>query len=129
MNHMSRIVHNYDSSGRMESVTVPADIWNQISPLVHSIAPASGQLEKREPLEDFATFLSVWDFSYAYDPSVCCPQCQAASPDWREDPARPFALANANIGGLLVFHCKRCGATIRHKYFKDHLAVESTPGS
>lgn len=80
-----------------------------------------------EPLEDFVKFMDSWDFSYEYSPTVKCPCCGNATDDWRTDPLHPFVLANANIAGLLVFHCTKCGATIRQKHFKDHVAFEFTP--
>ena len=47
--------------------------------------------------------------------------------DWRNDPAHPFHLTTANLGGLLVFRCKSCQSTVRQKHFRDHMAVECTP--
>ena len=50
----------------------------------------------------------------------------AETDDWRTDPAHPFHLTTANLGGLLVFRCARCHTTIRQKHFRDHRALEHT---
>ena len=78
------------------------------------------------PLASFDELMQFWDFKYPYSPSVTCPHCQATTADWRNDPAQPFVLTNANIGGLLVFYCRACGTTIRQKHFHKHMAVEHT---
>ena len=63
-----------------------------------------------------------------YDVNIfTCPQCGAHTADWRNAPAHPFHLTTANLGGLLVFRCKRCQSTVRQKHFRDHMAVECTP--
>ncbi len=79
-----------------------------------------------ESLKEFRSFLEHWDYDYEYAAGVVCPACGNATSDWRTDPAHPFHLSNANAGGLLVFQCMHCGATIRQKHFKDEVVVEHT---
>ena len=121
-----KILYLSDDRGRQLGVYIPLAIWQRLQPVCqHLLEPAPSQ-KQPEPLANFAEFMQCWDFRYPYDPAVCCPHCGASTSDWRNDPARPFTLANANFGGLLVFHCRHCGATIRHKYFKDHVCHELT---
>lgn len=120
-----------DAAGNIVAVQIPLPLWERLQPL---LTPEDGraetvEAEAPEPLESFADFLRFWDFRYPYDPAVRCPYCGQHVEDWRTAPGHPFRLANANFGGLLVFHCKGCGATIRQKHFRDHVALESTPGS
>lgn len=119
-----------DASGQLEFVQIPASLWEHMEPRVRDLLePPHGDSESpAEPLEAFAEFMRFWDFPYAYSPAVRCPHCGSQSTDWRSGSPRPFRLANANLGGLLVFHCQTCGATIRQKHFRDHVALESTPG-
>ena len=57
---------------------------------------------------------------------TAAPDCGRETGDWRTDPTHPFALSNANTGGLLVFQCLNCGTTIRLKHFKDEVVCEHT---
>ena len=118
-----------DEDGNIVAVQIPVALWERIKPAAVSENGASPEAEVAEPLEAFADFLRFWDFRYPYDPAVRCPHCGQHVKDWRTAPGHPFRLANANFGGLLVFHCKGCGATIRQKHFRDHVALESTPAS
>jgi hypothetical protein len=120
-----------DAQGQVEYVLVPWDLWRRLEPQAAALSapqqPAAPE-QAPGPLADFDERLRTWDFRYPYDPAVACPHCGAATEDWRADPAKPFVLTNANIGGLLVFHCRACGTTIRQKHFRDHRALEhSTP--
>lgn len=120
-----------DEGGNIVAVQIPLALWERVKPAleVEKTAEASAVPEAPEPLDGFADFLRFWDFRYPYDPAVSCPHCGQHVADWRTAPGHPFRLANANFGGLLVFHCKGCGATIRQKHFRDHVALESTPRS
>lgn len=119
-----RILKIHDSHGNLSGVMVPTDIWAEIeNSLVKSIAKNS---EVREDLSGFNDLMQAWNFRYPYDPAVQCPKCGNQTPDWREDDPRVFMLVSGSLGGLLVFHCNKCGATVRHKYFKDHMAVEAS---
>ncbi len=118
------------ADGKAFAYMLSRELWNAIRT---DLKIAEAQLRSKEgvvakePLDDFKKFLDFWDFSYEYDPAVVCPVCGSETEDWRTDPFHPFTLANANIGGLLVFHCKECGATIRQKHFKDKMVAEVTP--
>ena len=119
-----------DERGNIVAVQIPPALWERLKPaLATPDAAKSASDSSPDALEEFAEFLRYWDFLYPYDPAVNCPHCGAQVADWRTAPDRPFRLANANLGGLLVFHCKGCGATIRQKHFRDHVALEATPGS
>lgn len=125
-----QLLRLYDAGGNLLCVQIAPSLWQKIEPAVERLL---GDASPKQRLEDdlgaFGEFLKFWDFKYPYEPAVDCPHCHASTSDWRNDPARPFRLANANIGGLLVFHCENCGATVRQKYFRDHKAVEySLPG-
>lgn len=125
-----------DAHGTRLAAVVPVDIWERLEPFCKKLLPPEQQAaalsQQPGPLADFDELLSCWDFPYAYSPEVCCPHCGASTKDWRSDEKKFFLLKNANIGGLLVFHCTQCGTTIRQKHFRDHVAFEHTtprPGS
>lgn len=128
MEIVSRVV---DNAGNTLAVQIPWKTWQRIAPVVEPLlAPATPRKavkDRPEPMDAFEEFLQYWTFRYPYSPAVACPHCGEKTENWREDPRHPFKLANANIGGLLVFHCIACGTTIRLKHFKDHVAVEHTP--
>lgn len=118
-----------DAGGVLRGVQLSPELWERVGASVRAAADAmeADGREAAEPLEDFRVLMQHWDFRYPYDPGVSCPCCGASTADWREDPAHPFQLHTANIGGLLVFHCRKCRATIRQKHFRDHRALEHTP--
>lgn len=116
-----------DAQGTIVAVQLPLALWEKLKPAIEAEARAGARHEAPEPMDGFADFLRFWDFRYPYDPAVSCPHCGCHVEDWRTAPGHPFRLANANLGGLLVFHCQSCGATIRQKHFRDHVALESTP--
>lgn len=125
-----------DTHGNIVAVQLPFALWERLKAyLPAEEAPRGAHIadrasdEPHEPMDAFADFLRYWDFRYPYDPAVACPHCGERVADWRTAPGHPFVLANANLGGLLVFHCNTCGATIRQKHFRDHVALESTPRS
>lgn len=118
-----------DEHGNIVAVQLSLALWERVKPaiLTDTSAATTSDVSGSEPLEAFAEFLRYWDFRYSYEPAVHCPHCGSHVADWRTAPEHPFRLANANLGGLLVFHCKGCGATIRQKHFRDHVALESSP--
>ena len=118
-----------DKNGNIVAVQLPLALWEKLKPAVDACGPVeAAPIEVApEPLDAFADFLRYWDFRYTYDPAVRCPHCGTEVKDWRSAPGHPFRLKNANFGGLLVFHCEGCGATIRQKHFRDHVALECTP--
>lgn len=116
------ILYIHDGSGKLVAVQIPAAVWEKLEPAAMAkSAPARRQAD----ISVFDEFMSAWDLRYGYKPCVECPHCHAGTADWRED--AQFILVNANIGGLLVFECRNCGATIRQKYFRDHMVSEFTP--
>lgn len=119
-----------DQCGNIVAVQISLELWEKLKPaLVQADRANVSSVFRPDALNEFAEFLRYWDFRYPYDPSVHCPHCGTRVSDWRTAENHPFRLANANLGGLLVFHCKACGSTIRQKHFRDHVALESTPGS
>ena len=129
MSDSLQLLYLTDADKHVQAVQIPWELWRKIEllarPVLDSLMKPSSE-EPVEPLPAFEEFLHYWDFRYPYSPAVNCPHCGAATQNWRDDPAHPFRLTNANLGGLLVFHCRACGATIRQKHFRDHMAVEHT---
>lgn len=116
------ILYIHDADGKLVAVQVSASLWRKLEPFARQEnIPETCQSD----MAAFAEFMAAWDFSYVYEAKVECPHCHSRSGDWRTDDK--FVLVNANIGGLLVFQCRQCGATIRQKYFKGHMACEFTP--
>ena len=118
-----------DKEGNIESVLLPWDLWQKAEPQVMRLVHAAEDkplVQQEGPLKSFEEFLQFWNFKYPYDPAVSCPHCGVSCADWRSA-QKSFILTNANIGGLLVFHCCHCGSTIRQKHFRDHMAIEHTP--
>ena len=121
-----------DAKGNVEAVQLSLKLWQLIESKIGAQLKATEAptplVQAEGPLKNFEQLQQFWDFKYPYSPAVDCPYCGASTADWRADPAQPFILTNANIGGLLVFLCKGCGTTVRQKHFRDHMAVEhSTP--
>lgn len=119
-----KIHYLHTNDGSLVAVQIPAVIWRQIEPFLDKL-PAAPETAC-EDMEGFQEFMAAWNFPYKYKPRVSCPGCGANTDDWQTDPQKPFELSSADISGHLVFHCKRCGATIRQKYFKDHMDEEFT---
>ncbi len=119
-----RILKVHDFRGNLSGVMIRADIWAEIENLLSArIATSYGP---REDLSGFKDLMQAWNFRYPYDPAVQCPKCGSQTPDWSADEPRVFNLVSGSLSGLLVFRCAKCGATVRHKYFKDHMTVESS---
>jgi len=118
--------------GKPFAFILSRELWNLVRRDLHigqeELNMQNGVV-KSEPLDDFRRFMDSWDFPYEYSPAVKCPVCGSETEDWRTDPFHPFMLANANMGGLLVFHCTQCGSTIRQKHFKDKVVTEFTPAA
>lgn len=120
----SKILYLTDENGRISAIQIPIELWEKIEPHAQSFLNSSEPESVGNDMEAFDQFLKYWDFSYQYSPALTCPKCQASTCDWRTDPNSQFVLANANFGGLLVFHCQSCGAVIKQMHFKDHVATE-----
>lgn len=125
------ILYTTDAQGELESVQISAALWARIKSRVllveKSLLEADNPYARPEPLEGLEELKSYWDFNYPYTPDVRCEHCGTATMDWENDPKHPFHLNNANFAGLLVFRCKNCGATVRKKHFKNHVAFECSP--
>lgn len=115
------IMKLFDANGNFTGVFVPAAIWENLE---RQLDQTKALENAGDDLDGFRELLDSWSFSYPYDPAVDCPVCGQKSEDWQNDPAHPFRLSSASLGGLLVFQCAKCGATIRHKYFRRHVAKE-----
>ena len=120
------------ADGKPYAFILSRELWNLVRRDLHigeeELNMQNGVV-KSEPLDDFRRFMDSWDFPYEYSPAVKCPVCGSETEDWRTDPFHPFLLSNANMGGLLVFHCTQCGCTIRQKHFKDKMVTEFTPAA
>ena len=126
----SSIFYVTDAAGNPVAVQLALPLWQAVRKHVQDAERRmhdDDPLERPEPMAAFQQFLDYWDFKYPYSPDVQCLHCGASTADWRNDPAHPFHLTNANLGGLLVFRCKACGSTVRRKHFRDHSVFEVTP--
>ena len=130
MSYNQHVVPLYDASGNLYAVMLSAELWQRgqkrIEPALHKVLDAMNQPEIPEPIEEWETFAQYWDFKYPLTHDVTCGGCQATTADWVTDPAKPFTLKSAQLGGLVVFKCNGCGATVRKKHFKDHYCFEFT---
>ncbi len=124
------ILYVVTQQGHIQSVQLSPDLWAKVEDHVKNVAKSmlnsDDPFEKPQPLEALQELKDCWDFTYAYEPSMHCDACGAASDDWENDTSHPFHLTNANIGGLVVVQC-RCGATIRKKHFHRKVDYECTP--
>lgn len=131
MAHDESYLSLYDASGTLYGVMISADLWHksrhQLEPILQSACTPAEPVEQPEPLQEWEDFRSYWDFKYPLTTEVTCGHCGAHTDHWEEDPAKPFRLKSAQLGGLVVYTCKGCGATVRKKHFKDHYCFEFTP--
>ena len=129
MAHSDHFLPLYDAEGNLHAVLLSAELWTRgskrLRPVVDSLLEAMAPVERTEPLEEWEAFRQWWDFRYPYNAEVECRHCGAKTADWQSDPAKPFALRSAQLGGLAVFHCNACGARVRKKHFKDHMCYEA----
>ena len=124
---MQDIVYLYDAKGTLYGVQLSPALWECAKAHILTILEPRPAMEAPEPLEDWEEFKQYWDFRYPFCADVQCLHCGARCDDWEHDPARRFKLRTAHLGGLLVFRCTACGASIRKKHFKDHMVFEMTP--
>jgi hypothetical protein len=121
----------FDKDGKLHSVVLSAELWNayrnRLEPVLQTILEDMETPVKPEPLQEWEDFKSFWDFKYPYAADVECRNCGTRTKDWLSDPDKPFRLKSAQLGGLAVFSCTHCGATVRKKHFKDHVCFEATP--
>jgi hypothetical protein len=121
---MQDILYLYDAQGALRGVQLSPALWERAK---SHLLTSPEVPEAIEPLDAWEEFKQYWDFKYPFCADVTCLYCGARSDDWEHDPARQFMLRTANLGGLLVFRCTACGASIRKKHFKDHMVFEMTP--
>lgn len=122
---MSDVLKLYDAEGQLRAVQISPELWHRVKNVLDADSDGGQEQTPSHDLAAFEEFLAAWTFPYSYEPKVqCC--CGAATDNWRI--GDNFLLKNANIGGLLVFHCNHCKRTVRQKFFKDHVACEFTPG-
>ncbi|SHJ69607.1 hypothetical protein ACQ0P8_12025 [Halodesulfovibrio aestuarii] len=124
----------YDRDGNLHGVLLSPEIWEKAGKKISEILDQAQDKQPtseihQEPIEDWETFKDYWDFKYPFNPGVTCNACGAKSENWEEDTPRVFYLKNASLSGLLVFHCEKCGSTVRKKHFKDHVCLEATKPS
>jgi hypothetical protein len=126
---MQDILYRYDAQGALCGVQLSPALWERAKPHLLKTQEPQPVVEAPEPLAAWEEFKQYWDFKYPFCADVQCLHCGARCDDWEQDPARQFTLRVANLGGLLVFRCAACGASIRKKHFKDHMIFEMTPPS
>jgi len=124
---MQDIVYLYDAQGALCGVQLSPALWERAKVHILKTQDAQPFVAPPEPLTAWEEFKQYWDFKYPFRADVQCLNCGVRCDDWEHDPAHPFSLRVANLGGLLVFRCAACGATIRKKHFKDHVVFEMTP--
>ena len=124
---MHDILYLYDAKGTLRGVQLSRTLWESAKTHILAAQEPQPAVETREPLDAWEEFKQYWDFKYPFCANVECRNCGARCDDWEHDPARQFRLCTANLGGLLVFRCTACGASIRKKHFKDHMVFEMTP--
>ena len=125
---MQDILYLQDKQGTVYGVQLSPQLWEKVRILVHKAAANQNpEASPPEPLADWEEFKAYWDFRYPFCAKVTCAHCGAQSDNWEEDPAHPFMLRTAHLGGLLVFSCVACGTSIRKKHFKDHMVFEYSP--
>ncbi len=133
MAHSDHFLPLFDESGNLYAVMLSADLWgrgrHRLEPYIRTLLKDLEPEDRPEPLHEWKEFQSFWDFKYPLTADVQCGNCGAFSEDWEHDPQKNFRLKSAQLGGLVVFHCKACGATVRKKHFKDHYCFEFTPNA
>lgn len=134
MSHSNHYRPLYDSSGNLYGVLLDAELWNRyrhrIEPLLIScLEEMKPFVKKEEPMQEWEEFKTYWDFKYPFNAEVQCGNCGTRTDDWVNAPDKPFTLKSAQLGGLVVFHCNTCGATVRKKHFKDHVCYEYSASS
>jgi hypothetical protein len=124
---MQDILYLYDAQGALCGVQLSPALWKHAKHHLLKTQEPHLLVEPPEPLEAWEEFKQYWDFKYPFCADVHCLNCGTRCDDWGHDPAHQFTLRVANLGGLLVFRCSVCGASIRKKHFKDHMVFEMTP--
>lgn len=130
MAHDDHFLPLYTGKGAPYAVLLSAELWARgryrLEPVIRSLLEELDPVEKPEPLDEWRTFLELWDFKYPVSADVECPNCHIRTDDWEHDPQKPFRLKGALLSGMVVFTCASCGATVRKKHFKDHVCFDYT---
>lgn len=133
MAHSDHFLPLYDSNGTLYAVLLSADLWlryrHKLEPQVNALLEEMEPTVRPEPLHEWEEFKAYWDFKYPLCADVSCGNCGAHTDNWLEDPQKLFRLRSAQLGGLVVFGCNSCGATVRKKHFKDHVCFEYSIGA
>jgi len=123
----------FGQDGRLHAVMLSASLWEKVRHLIEPEIRAFNQASESsfvpEPLQEWEELKQYWDFKYPVCTDVECGNCGAKTEDWEHDPERRFRLKSASFGGLVVFTCNGCGATVRKKHFKDHVCFEYSLGN
>ncbi len=118
----------FDEKGNLYAVMLSAELWgkgrNRLEPLIRNLLGSLQPETPQEPLHEWDELVKYWDFRYPVCYDVQCGNCGAQTDDWRNATDKPFRLKSAQWGGLAVFSCNKCGATVRKKHFKDRYCFE-----
>ncbi|MCL1985655.1 MAG: hypothetical protein FWG59_04325 [Betaproteobacteria bacterium] len=126
---MRDLLYLYDGEGTLCCVQLSPELWERAKHHVLNVLEVQPAAQDSEPLDDWEEFKQYWDFKYPFCANVECLHCGTRCDDWEHDPEHLFTLRTASLGGLLVFRCTVCGASVRKKHFKDHMVFEMTPAS
>lgn len=124
----------YNEKGLLQGVFIAANKWFENKSELEAVLfsqgsahPKAGAGLNEEPLKDWETFLSYWDFNYPVEKIVQCKNCGSCTDDWTLDDPKKFRLKAANLGGLVSFLCVECQHRVTKKHFKDHICYECSP--
>ena len=124
------IAHVVSREGVQLGVFIPQPLWEKlkddISACMEKLCSSSEQCEP-EPLEEWESLKSYWDFKYPYCADVTCAACGSQTNDWESDTPRKFRLLAANLGGFVRFECLNCKARVSKRHFKDHMEFNCIP--
>lgn len=124
-----QITELFDKQGNLIGAMLTAKAWTELKPQLVDILGESPiePAPNPEPLNDWETLKTYWDFPYPVDMDVACGECGASTEDWSEDSPRLFRLTAAGLSGLVTFACLHCKSKIIKKHFKDEIVVETHP--
>lgn len=122
------ITELFDSEGNLIGALLSAEAWSTLKPLLPAgLKPTQEKPANPEPIADWETLKSFWDFPYPVDMDVACGTCGTSTADWSQDEPRRFRLTAAGLSGLVTFQCQTCQSKIIKKHFKDEIVVETHP--
>lgn len=129
MKKNEHFIRLYDKNGNLHSVQLSAELWQKAGKPLHELLESlftEAPTEATEPMGEWEKFQEYWDFEYPICADVECKACGIKVDNWLTAPEHPFILKSAQLGGLVVFICKGCGAIVRKKHFKDHMCFEAS---